>query len=274
MSTVEVRERLPRDLALPLGAAATFIAAGGVARHGLGWDARAYFDAWTGGMYEVSPGYPGAYNYSPVFAQALYPLAQLPWPVFCAGFVGAAALGVTWLLRPLHRSVAVPLWFACTPEILSGNVYWLLAIATVVGLRHPAAWALPALTKVLPTMGPIWFLARGESRRFLAFTFTVAGFVTLSYAATPDLWRQWFDFLSAHAGDTGPASLAFVPPLWLRVPLALALVVWGARTNRAWVLAPASLLATPVIGAGSFALLAALPRLRETIHGAGPEPVQ
>jgi hypothetical protein len=262
VGTVSVRDRLPRDLAVAIGVADTYVAVRGALRHGLGWDAHAYFLAWPGSLYDAAPGRVDAYNYSPAFAQAIWPLAQLPWPVFCGLFVASAALGTAWLLRPLRRAVGIPLWFAFTPEILSGNIYWLLAVVAVLGLHRGSAWVLPALTKVLPTPGPLWFLLRGEWRRLGGFFAALVLVTGLSAATAPDLWRQWFDFLSSHGGDTGAASLAFVPPLWLRLPTAVVLLWWGARRDRPWVLAPVMLLSTPVVGMGSFALLAALPRLR------------
>ena len=89
----------------------------------------------------------------------------LPWAVFCAVFVGAAALGIAWLVRPLPLVLAVGAWLACLPEILSGNIFWLLAVMAVVGFSHASAWCVAAFTKVLPCLGPVWFLARGEWRR-------------------------------------------------------------------------------------------------------------
>jgi hypothetical protein len=159
-------------------------------------------------------------------------------------------------------SVGLPLWFAFTPEILSGNVYWLLAVVAVVGLGRGTPWVLAALTKVLPTPGPLWFVIRGEWGRLGSFAVALAAVTAVSFASAPHLWSQWYEFLTSHGGETGSASLAFVPPLWMRLPVALALLVWGARRDRPWVVAPVMLLATPVVGMGSFALLAALPRLR------------
>jgi len=253
---------LPRDLAIVIGLADTYVAARGTLRHGLGWDAHAYYLAWQGSLYDIEPGRVDAFNYSPAFAQLVWPFAQLPWPVFCALFVGMAAAGVAWLLRPLRRAVGIPLWFAFTPEILSGNIYWLLAITAVVGVGSGSPWVLPALTKILPTPGPLWFALRGEWRKLGGFTLALVAVTAISLASAPDLWREWLDFLMEHRGDAGAASLGFVPPLWFRLPVAVALLFWGARRARPWVLAPVMLLATPVVGMGSFALLAALPRLR------------
>ena len=47
----------------------------------------------------------------------------------------------------------------------------------------------------------------------------------------------------------------------VRFPLAVVLVAWGARKERPWTLPVGMLLATPVIGLGSFTILAALVRL-------------
>ena len=58
------------------------------AEYGIGWDAHAYYVAWSGGLYEALPGSVDAYNYSPLFAQVIWPLTLLPWAVFCAVFVG------------------------------------------------------------------------------------------------------------------------------------------------------------------------------------------
>ena len=55
-------------------------------------------------------------------------------------------------------------------------------------------------------------------------------------------------------------TLAF--PLVARLPIALAVAVFAARTDRRWLLPVAMLLACPVVGWGTFALLAAIPRLR------------
>lgn len=87
----------------------------GAFRHGLGWDAHAYYVSWTDSLYDATPGHVDAFNYSPAFAQAVWPLTQLPLPAFCLIFVGAAGAGIAWLLRPLHRTTGAALWFAFLP---------------------------------------------------------------------------------------------------------------------------------------------------------------
>ena len=84
--------------------------------------------------------------------------------------------------------------------------------------------------------------------------------------SAPGEWASWVDFLRDSAGEsTGyvyltPAAIYF--PLVARLPLALAVAVFAARTDRRWLLPVAMLPASPVVGWGTFALLAAIPRLR------------
>ncbi len=177
--------------------------------YGIGWDAHAYFVSWSGGLYEELPRSIDAYNYSPLFAQVVWPLTLLPWPVFCAVFIGAAGLGIAWLVRPLPRLLGVGVWLACLPEILSGNIFWLLALMAVLGLTRGSPWCVAAFTKVLPCLGPVWFLARGEWRRLAGFVTVAAVLLAVSVAVSPGEWSAWIDFLRDSAGDaSGKVYLA------------------------------------------------------------------
>ena len=104
---MSVRRRLLRDAFLVLAVYLAIHAVAMCAEYGIGWDAHAYYVAWSGGLYEALPGSVDAYNYSPLFAQVIWPLTLLPWAVFCAVCVGAAGAGVAWLLRPLPLVLAV-----------------------------------------------------------------------------------------------------------------------------------------------------------------------
>lgn len=263
---MSVRRRLLRDAFLVLAVYLAIHAVAMCAEYGIGWDAHAYYVAWSGGLYEALPGSIDAYNYSPLFAQVIWPLTLLPWAVFCAVLVGAAGAGVAWLLRPLPLVLAVGGWLACLPEILSGNIFWLLAVMAVVGFSHASAWCVAAFTKVLPCMGPVWFLARGEWRRLATFVVTALALLTVSVLISPQAWLDWVDFLRTSAGDSSgliylsPFAIPF--PLVLRFPLALVVVVVAARTDRPWLVPVSMVLASPVVGWGTFAMLAAIPRLR------------
>jgi hypothetical protein len=261
---VDLRRRLPAlALCMLLAAVGLIETWAHLEQGGPGWDARAYWDAWRGAMYDGSVGDPGHYLYSPAFAQVVWPLAQTTWPLFLGVFVAINAVGLAWLLRPLPLTLAVPLWLAASQEILSGNIFIPMAIVAVLGMRRPHLWAFVALTKITPALGPVWFAVRREwsaVAKAVAATLAVAA---VSYAVAPGLWHQWVTFLADQAGlSDGPIGYAFIPGPLFRIPLALLLVVWAARTDRVWVLPVAMVLATPFIWNGAFTLLAAIPRLR------------
>ena len=159
---MSVRRRLLRDAFLVLAAYLAIHAVAMCAEYGIGWDAHAYYVAWSGGLYEALPGSVDAYNYSPLFAQVIWPLTLLPWPVFCAAPRGCGGRRDRLAGAPAALVLAVGAWLACLPEILSGNVFWLLALMAVVGFSHASAWCVAAFTKILPCVGPVWFLVAGR----------------------------------------------------------------------------------------------------------------
>ena len=198
-----------------------------------GQDSHAYWAAWQGDpatdMYDVAPGYLDAFNYSPAFAQAIRPLTLLPWPVFGVLWSLLAVAAFTWLLRPLGWRWVFPLLLCCSLEIISGNVFWLLALAAALGLgQHPrcgAAWSVVALTKVTPALGPVWFAVRREWRHLAVSAAVTAAVVGVSWALSPDLWAAWLDFLLDHEASDEAVGSPVLPPLLLRAPVALALTV-------------------------------------------------
>jgi len=243
--------------------AGSFALAGvlGVIVLGYGSDSHAYYSAWDGATYDELPGELDAYLYSPAFAQAIWPLVQLPWPVFAVLVSAAATVSLMWLLAPVPRKYRIPLLVMCLPEILTGNIFWLLALVAVWGSRFPALWALSALTKILPTVGVVWFATRGEWRKLATTTCCTIAVSIVSYVAEPNLWAQWVRFLLSSAQEDGLANSPIAPPLWLRAPAAILLTIYAARRDRPAWLPVAMLLTTPMLGHGAYALLAAVPRL-------------
>jgi hypothetical protein len=47
-------------------------------------------------------------------------------------------------------------------------------------------------------------------------------------------------------------------PLWIRLPISLAVVAWGARTDRAWTVPVAAMLALPALWYGGISMLLAV----------------
>lgn len=262
VSDVSVRQRLPGDAAWAFGLAMVFHTWTAIRENGLGWDARAYFVAWEGPLYEAGPMGTDAYLYSPVFAQIVWPLTLLPWPVFLGLVMLAAGLTCAWLLKPLGARLAVPLWLACLPEVASGNIAWLLALTTVLAFRHGGWWCVPALTKIVPAGGALWHLVRGEWRSVRASIATTLVVVAVSFIAAPGLWQSWFEFLVENAQlDESPGAEHF-PSVGVRIVMAAIIIVVAARTDRRWLGPVALVVCYPVLSLGALTLLAAIPRLR------------
>jgi hypothetical protein len=224
---------------------------------GTGQDARCYYQATLADPYlHSSWNDPIAYVYSPAFLQLVSPLSALPWQAFMAVWTGLLIGAVRFLTGP--RLLAAGLLFPFTAmEVAGGNVSLLLAVAIVVGFRWPAAWSLVLLTKITPGTGLLWFAVRREWRSLFIAIGATALIAAVSAVFMPAAWRQWLDVIVANAGKGG--TWAAVPvPLWVRLPLAVALVVWGARTDRRWTVPVASMLALPALWYGGLSMLLAV----------------
>jgi Glycosyltransferase family 87 len=217
-----------------------------------------------------SPFLIGAYLYSPAFAHLIAPLTALPWQVFAGVWTALLVAAYVWLTGrwalPLLLSIGVAL------ELYLGQVDILIAAAIVIGFRYPAAWAFPLLTKVAPGVGLLWFAFRREWRNLLiALTATVA-IAAVSAILAPTLWKGWIDLILRSASDHQQVSGSYLSvPIWMRMPAAIAIVWWGARTNRYWTVPVAAFLAMPILWMNVFTiLLGAIPLL----PSAGPTPAR
>jgi Glycosyltransferase family 87 len=202
---------------------------------------------------------PVAYVYSPAFLQVLAPLKALPWPAFLAAWTTILLLAVRWLVGPRLWPLAI---LVAAPELAGGNIHLLLAVAIVAGFRWPAAWAFMLLTKVTPGVGLIWFVVRGEWGRLGVALGATAAIVVGSFAIDPSAWARWIDVLVSSAGKTPGTWAAIGIPLVLRFPVAVALVAWGARTDRRWTVPAAAMVALPALWFGGLSMLLAVVALR------------
>ena len=221
---------------------------------GTGQDARCYYQATLADPYLHSDwNDPIAYVYSPAFLQLVSPLTALPWQAFMAAWTAILIGAVRFLTGP--RLLAAGLLFPFTAmEVAGGNVSLVITVAIVVGFRWPAAWALVLLTKITPGIGLLWFAVRGEWRHLGIALAATAAIVAVSAFMLPQQWRDWLDVIVANAGKGG--TWASVPvPLWIRLPIAVAVVVWGARTDRAWTVPVAAMLALPALWYGGISML-------------------
>ncbi|WP_210438152.1 glycosyltransferase family 87 protein [Nocardioides xinjiangensis] len=263
MANIDLRTSLPLHVTWMLGLTMVWITWTMSASGPPGIDSHAYWSAWTGdSMYDRAPGTLDAYLYSPAFAQLMWPLVHLPWPAFGVLWAIATVAGLVYLFAPMGWRWVPPMLMLCSPEIASGNIFWLLAIAAVLGLRHPSVWAFVLLTKVTPALGPIWFAVRREWRNLAVSAASTVAAIAVSYALAPDLWAQWLAFLADHTSSTDTrVGAPIFPPLIIRLPVALVLLLVTARMDKRWGLPVAMICATPVSGIAAFTMLAALPRL-------------
>jgi hypothetical protein len=224
---------------------------------GTGQDARCYWQATLADPYLHSDwNDPIAYVYSPAFLQLVSPLTALPWQAFMAVWTALLIVAVRFLTGPRLLAAGLLFPFAAM-EVAGGNVSLLLAAAIVVGFRWPAAWALVLLTKITPGIGLLWFAVRREWRSLAIALGATVAIGALSFVLLPEQWRAWLDVVIRNAGKGG--TWASVPiPLWVRLPIATAIVVWGARTDRRWTVPVASMLALPALWYGGISMLLAV----------------
>jgi hypothetical protein len=201
----------------------------------------------------------GAFRYAPPIALLFAPLGWLPWWLFLWLWLWLMVatlvfLGRRWTLALL----ALP---PVALELYHGNVHLLMAVAVALGFRHPAAWSFVLLTKVTPGIGLLWFAVRREWRALAIALGATAAVAIAAHLVAPDHWPQFIAATLSNADER--QDLSIPPPLPVRLPLAVLLVVWGARTDRPWTVALASTLALPVIWPhGLVVALAALPFAR------------
>jgi hypothetical protein len=217
-------------------------------------DAHAYWAVDLANPYSRPIATIDAFTYPPPAAIMFWVLGHLPWLVFQALWTILIGLALLWLAGPWSiLFLAIPV---VSSDLYLGNIHILLAAAVVAAFRQPALWAFPLLTKPSCGVGLLWFLVRGEWRR-LAVAIGAAGvIVVVSAILAPALWLAWIGYV-LHTGvspDVGTA--AWVPiPFLVRLPAAVLLVVWGARTDRRWTVPIAAMLALPVLWMVGLAML-------------------
>jgi hypothetical protein len=226
----------------------------------VGFDALSYWIYSIDDPYRITHGTMGSFVYSPVAARlfqldSLIPFWQFVW--LWSGVLLATALWLggrrRWLWVLAFPPVAL--------ELYHGNIHLLIAAAIVLGFRYPAAWAFVLLTKVTPGVGLLWFLVRREWRNLAIALGVTAALVAVSLVVDFRLWQEWIDKELLVSLRQPPSQPQIDIPLLIRMPIAAAIVVWGALRNRKWTVPLAAALAMPVLWISAFAVLAALPAL-------------
>jgi hypothetical protein len=259
-----VRQRLGLDLFVVVAAVVVFLRLFNVSPW-TPWvlDMHTYWATGAGVSYASSNPYViGAYLYAPAFAQLISPLTFLPWPWFAALWTAAIAAAYIWLVGRWAFPILL-LTVAVALEFYLGQIDLFIAAAVVIGFRYPAVWAFPLLTKVAPGIGLLWFVFRREWRNLAIASAATVAVLTVSSFLAPQLWHDWYDLLRRSVTDRQVVEGAYLAiPVWLRLPIAVAVIFWGARTDRHWTVPIAVVLAMPILWANVFTLLIAVVPLR------------
>lgn len=238
---------LSRDVMLLLGVLCGLAQAFGILAPPV--DASAYWLAGTStNLYpaawaEVAPGY---LFYPPPVAQLSTLLQPIGWGAFvtllttgifasiwyCAGrwSLPLLALGLPYLALGLGPEEA----FTFLGYALLGNLQWILAALVILALRHPALWSIELVTKVTTAIGWWWHILRGEWRAAAIGAGASAAIVVVSFVFAPHLWFEFVAFAMRNGTMADPPMAMFPVPFGIRLATGVLVLIWGARTNRAW----------------------------------------
>ena len=225
-------------------------------------DVRAYWAADPSNLYpHPEAGEKNGFNYSPIFDTLVGPGRILSFEVFVAIWRAILLAALVYLAGPF--TIFVLFTVPVASEINAGNIQILLALAIVVGFRHPASWSFVLLTKVTPGIGLLWFALRRQWRALaIAFGFTAA-LVAVSFLGRPG---DWFDYLRLWTTEPAPAVSPYYLSLWQRLPFAIAFIVFGAWRGHRWPVVVGATLALPVYYIISTSMLVGvLPYLRQAL---------
>jgi hypothetical protein len=229
---------------------------------GLPVDVHAYWVADPNNLYVHGPGpADDAYLYAPAFELVAGWWRGIPFEVYAAIWRAVLLVTLVYLAGPftLFALLTVPV----ASEINAANIQIPLALAVVLGFRWPATWAFVILTKVSPAVGLLWFAIRREWRSLAIAVLATVAIAVISFVLMPRAWLEYLSLLTSHPA---PSVAPYYLPLWTRLPFAVALIAWGAWTNRRWTLVVGATIALPVYWITSSAMLVGvLPYARQAL---------
>jgi hypothetical protein len=219
-----------------------------------GFDAFAYWNVDIREPYSIPVGTIGAFNYAPPIAMVADWFSMVDWTTFVFLWTMLLIGTVVWIAgSPTWILVAFSIPFVAL-ELYHGNINILLAAAIVLGFSHPWTWAFVLLTKPSAGLALLWFVVRGEWRSLFIALGTTAAICAVSFVLMPELWSAWINLLVDSLGIP-PTSANIQVPLWIRLPIAAVVVIWGARTDRRWTVVVSAMLAMPVFWFATPAIL-------------------
>ena len=224
----------------------------------VGFDALSYWIYSIDDPYKITHGTMGSFVYSPVAARlfqldSLLPFWQFLW------IWEALLLGTVLWLGGRRWWLAILAFPPVALELYHGNIHLFIAAAIALGFRYPAAWSFVLLTKVTPGIGLLWFVVRREWRNLGIALGATLVLVVVSLLVDTRLWVEWWEKELLVSLRNPPNQPQIAIPLFVRLAIAAAIVVIGARTNRKWMVPVAAALAMPVLWIAAFSVLAAIP---------------
>jgi hypothetical protein len=196
----------------------------------------------------------GAFRFAPAIAWLMWPLTLLPWTVFIATYLILNLAVVVAMGRGRRALLLIVAFPPILLELLNANIHLFMAFAIWVGMRWPIAWSFLLLTKVTPGVGILWFAARREWRNLAMALGATGAIAAVGFLIAPVQWTEWLRVLTTSAELPQVGGL---PSLILRLPVAALVIMFAARTDRAWLVPFGCLLAMPTIWLQSAALLTA-----------------
>ena len=219
---------------------------------------RLYPEHWQ----EVELGY---LFYPPPVAQASALLQPIGWSAFAI----LLTVATFWAMWFSVRTLAIPLLLLGVPHYLEigpaepavfldyallGNLQWLLVAASLVAFRRPSLFAALLLTKVATAVGWWWHPLRGDWPAASRPVIVTGAVMFASFVAAPELWFAFARFVTGNYTTADPPLPTFFVPIGIRLPTAILLVFWGARTGRSWTIPVATGWALPAMYGMSFLL--------------------
>lgn len=231
---------------------------------GPGYDFYAYWSVNPADPYAVKEGF-GAYHYAPPLVWLAGPLKAVPWPAAYWIWFGLLLLVLVWLARDWALA-----WLAFPPvtsELFHGNIHLLIAATLVLMLRRPGVFAFLLVSKVSPAIVGLWWLVRREWRSLAIATGVSVALIATLFVLQPAAWFAWLKHISS---ESNSAPNLIMLPLAIRLPVAAVIVIVAARFDRPWVLAPAAVLALPLLWVHGLAVLVAMTPLMRMQGAAQP----
>jgi hypothetical protein len=218
-------------------------------------DGAAWYYAGTPYDWSDLPRGVAEYRYSPAFLWVTEPFRLLSFPIYQAVWVTLHFVAIAWLAP----------WMLAFPgvadDVITGNINTFLAVAVVFAVRGQSwTWSSVLLTKVTPGVGMLYHVGRREWKPLAVAAAVTAAIILIGIAFDRSIWQEWLD--SLRAGPQTYKTVDVLAPLPVRLAAGAVLALLAVRWL--WLLPIAMVLAMPGLWPASFALLAAIPRLRDT----------